>query len=483
MGVIGGYRERALSAVKWSVSGDLAEQSIRLIFGVALARLLPPRDFGLIAMVTAITQIVGALAELGLADAIVQRRELTEAHRSSVFWVLLLAGCVLGAAQVAGATVIASVYGAHELTALAVVLSLLFVLDAIGFVPRAILARRLDFRVVAWLQCGVATLAMASAVILAARGFGVKSLAADLLLTSALESLLLLIASRWRPRLEFHVAALRDLFGFSANRFLARVLGFSAGPMDQLLIGALTGSGALGLYVRAFNLTRLPITNVSRSIVRAMFPSLALIQHDTVRTRDVYLRALPAVALATCPMCLGFLATAEPLVVGVLGPQWRGTVPLLRILSVAGLVQSVSVLATSVYLSQGRTDLQFRLAGLERLSTIAALVIGLQWGTLGAATAYVFAAVLNALPMLYFAGRLIELDQRAVFARVSPVFVAAVVMTAIVVGIDVWVLSRVDLLARLVLEVAVGVFSYWGALRLLRVPAYADVMSVLQRAA
>jgi O-antigen/teichoic acid export membrane protein len=481
--VTGGYRERALSAVKWSVTGDMAEQGIRLTFGVALARLLSPRDFGLIAMLTAVTQIVGAFADLGLGDALVQRRELTEAHRSSVFWVLLLTGGVLSGAQIAGATAIATLYGVKELAQLAVVVSALFVLDAIGSVPRAILARRLAFRIMAWLQCAVAILASACAVMLAWRGFGVKSLAADLLLTSALESLLLFRASGWRPRLELRVAVLRDLLGFSTNRVIARMLALSASPVDRFLIGKFLGSGALGLYVRAYNLARLPVLSVSRAIVRAMFPSLALIQQDAARIREVYLRTTAAVALVTFPMCLGLFAAAEPLIVGVLGSQWRETVPILRILSLAGLVQSITVLASTVYLSQGRADVQLRLAWLERLSTIAAVAVGLRWGVLGTATAYLLATVLNALPTLYFASQLIHLRQRSVFAHLAPVFLASTVMTAIVLGVDAWVALRVDMHDRLALEVAIGVLAYWVALRLSRVRAYRDVIGLLQRAA
>ncbi len=128
--------------------------------------------------------------------------------------------------------------------------------------------------------------------------------------------------------------------------------------MDQLLIGKLLGSDALGLYARGYNLARVPQVFVSRSIVHVMFPSLALIQDDADRVRAVYLRTTGAVALATFPMCMGLFATAEPFVVGVLGSQWRETVPTLQLLSLASLVQSISTLAGALYLSQGRTDLQ-----------------------------------------------------------------------------------------------------------------------------
>lgn len=483
VGVIDGYRERALSAVKWSVSGDIAEQAIRLTFGVALARLLSPRDFGLIAMLTALTQIAGSISDLGLGEALVQRRELIEAHRSSVFWVMLLGGCALTVALILCAPAIATFYGVKELAPLAVVLSVLFVLDAIGAVPRAILARRLDFRITAWLQCAAAILAGACAVTLAWRGFGVMSLAANLLMTAALESLLLFGVSAWRPRFEFRVAALRELFGFGAYRLVARMLNYSASPIDQLLIGKFLGSGALGLYVRAYNLMRLPVLNVSRAIVRVMFPSLALIQHDAARVREVYLRTTAAVALATFPMCLGLFAAAEPLVIGVLGPHWRETVPILRILSLAGLVQSITTLAGTLYLSHGRADLQLRLVGLERLSTIAAIVVGRHWGILGIATAYVLSTVLNALLTLYFAARLIRLPMRAIFAHVSPVFLAGTVMTAIVLGVAASVASGLDMLELLALEVAIGVLTYWVVLRLFRVRAYLDVMRLLRRPA
>lgn len=479
----GGFRERALSAVKWSVSGDIAEQGIRLIFSVALARLLAPRDFGLILMVTAVTQIAGLFTELGLGEALVQRGELTEAHRSSVFWVLLLAATTLTVAQIAGATAIASLYGVHELVPLAQVLSALFILDAIGWVPRALMARQLAFRITARLQCITALLAGGSAVALAWYGFGVMSLVGDLLLTSGLESLLLWRASGWRPRLEVRGAALRDLLGFSVNRLGARLLTVSAAPIDRLLIGKYLGSGPLGLYVRAFNVTRLPVVNISRSIGRAMFPSLALIQHDVRAIGDVYLRTVPAVAVATFPMCLGLFATAEPLIIGVLGVPWHDAVPIVRALSIAALIQSVSLLTSCVYLSCGRADFQLRLAGVERVSAIAAIAIGLRWGLLGAATSYVFAVVLTALPTFYFANRLVDLRQRVMLIRLWPIFVAAAAMTAVVLTVDGYMAARIGMSQRLGLDVSLGILVYYAGLRLLRVPAYADVMSLLQRAA
>ena len=351
LGVIENYRQRVLAAARWSLSGELAVQAIRAAFAVVLARLLTPRDFGLLAMLTIVTQFVAANSDAGFEEALVQKRDLAEAHRSSVFWAMLVSGVALTVGLLLMAPWIAAFYGVEELTPLAQALSVLFLLRTAGTVPRALMARRLDFRVPAALGGVAALVAGTAAVLLAWRGFGVLSLAVQLLVSAAVESLLLFRVCGWRPRLEFRARALRDLLGFSAYRPAARTLGYWARNMDQLLIGKLLGSDALGLYARGYNLARVPQVFVSRSIVHVMFPSLALIQDDADRVRAVYLRTTGAVALATFPMCMGLFATAEPFVVGVLGSQWRETVPTLQLLSLASLVQSISTLAGALYLS------------------------------------------------------------------------------------------------------------------------------------
>jgi PST family polysaccharide transporter len=138
-------------------------------------------------------------------------------------------------------------------------------------------------------------------------------------------------------------------------------------------------------------------------------------------------------------------------------------------------------LAGSLYLAQGRADLQLRVTALQRLLTIGAIALGIQWGVLGVAVARACAAVLNVVPTLYFAGRLVNLRLTAVLAHAAPVFAAGVVMTAIVLGVDRWAAVRLPELERLALDVLTGVLVYWLALRVFRVRAYVDVVDLLRR--
>lgn len=152
----------------------------------------------------------------------------------------------------------------------------------------------------------------------------------------------------------------------------------------------------------------------------------------------------------------------------------------LRILALSVVVQSLTLLANTVCLSQGRADLQLRLTVLQRASTIVAIVPCLRWGVRGVAIAYSLATALSAWPTLSLAGRLVGLRTSAVLARAWPVFVASTAMAATVLAVDAWGAAHLQHLQALVLDVGTGVPAYWLAVWLLRVPAYHDVLGVLR---
>ena len=473
------HRGRTARALGWSVSGQLGVQAIRFAFGVVLARLLSPHEFGLLAMVAVLTQFAITTADLGLEDALVQRRTLDETHRSSIFWVTVAGGALLGLVTVGLAPWVAAFYGVEELRPLTTTLSGLFVVRAIGTVPRALLVRNLDFRRTVEAEGAATVVAGVAAVLLAWRGFGVTSLAVQLLAGAALESVLLLRACGWRPRATLRFAAVAELGGFASNRAATRVLGYWSQHVDELLVGKLLGVGALGLYGRAGGVVRFPVLYVSRATARVMFPALARIHDDPARVRDTYLRATGGVALATVPLCLGLFATAEPLVLGLLGAHWREMIPLVRILAVAAVLQSITTLASSLYLSQGRPDLHLRLNVLQTIVMLAATLVGQRWGVHGVAVAYVCGSLLVAVPTLAVAGRLVGLRLRDVLARTVPVLLAGAAMAGVVLALDAALGARIAPLGALAVEVTAGALVYAATVRSFGMQPYRDVVDVL----
>jgi PST family polysaccharide transporter len=474
-------RERVISALKWNASGEIVFQGIRFVFAIALARLLSPHEIGLMAMLAVVVQFVAGNTDLGFEEALIQHRRVTEMHRSSVFWALLVLGMVLAAIQLAVAPWLARFYGVAELAPLAAALAALYVLRVLGTVPSAMLARQLDFRTILAWRCVAAIAAGTCAVTLAYSGFGALSLVVQLLLATGLESVLLLAASGWRPHRELRLAALRELLGFSAYRPAARVLNYWGQRIDQLLVGKLLGSSALGVYAHAFRLARLPVIGVSRGLADVMFPSLAQIQEERARVRAAYLRATGAAALWSLPVALGLTISAEPLVVGIFGPQWREAAPVLRLLGLGGFFQSLGVIAASLFLAQGRADLVLRLTIVQRLTSLVAVVAGLRWGIIGVAIAQLVSSACNALTVLYFAGRLIDVGVRQTLRPLYRVLLAGLTMAVIVLVVGGWVKHHLPALAVLTVHVAVGVLAYALALWFLGVSLPRELFEVLAR--
>jgi PST family polysaccharide transporter len=212
-----------------------------------------------------------------------------------------------------------------------------------------------------------------------------------------------------------------------------------------------------------------------------LFPSLSEIRGEPARTRSLFLRALDAVALVSFPLNLGLVAVMDLAVPVVLGAAWTPMVPLARIFCAVGLVQSLAVLNGSLYLSQGRTDLQLRWGLLFRSVAIAAIVVGLRWGVLGVACGYALATLATWYPNTRIATGLVGLHVRSIVRRLAPVLACAGGM-----AVAVWALGRAlephaPPALRLAAQLAAGPLLYVGLLTLVRVRAAAEMLAALRR--
>jgi PST family polysaccharide transporter len=193
------------------------------------------------------------------------------------------------------------------------------------------------------------------------------------------------------------------LVGFNLCNFCSR-------NVDYLLIGRFLGTRELGLYTIAYRLMLYPLHNISAVMGRIMFPVLAQVNEDLPRFRRGYLAAIGSIALASFPMMTGLIVTADLLVPVVLGLQWKPVVPLIQILAFVGLIQSIGTTVGSIYQAKDRTDLLLKWGLLSSALTVLSFAIGLNWGTIGVASAYAVVSVALAVPGVLIPFRLIGLE-------------------------------------------------------------------------
>jgi PST family polysaccharide transporter len=378
-----------------------------------------------------------------------------------------------------GAPLVGQFYDEPVLVPLTKVIAVTFLIGSAGIVPRARFTRAVDFRTIAIVETSAAGIGGLSAIGLALWDFGVWALAGKEIIRATVTTILFWAFASWRPSFTIRWAAIRELSSFSLNLIGDRTLNYWSRQVDDLLIGRYIGSNALGSYRMAYDIMLFPLRNVSRVISRVMFPSLSSIQDRPAKVKSVFLKVLRTIALITFPLMLGLIATTRPFVLAVFGPSWSSMIPILRILATVGLIQSLGTFNGNLFMSQGRTDLQFKLGIFVKSFRVLAIVVGLWWGVLGVTLGYALAAWVTAYPMFSYAGGLVDLSVREIVATLSAVFGVAAAMSVLVFGLGLLLPADWSSWMHLACQVPAGIAFYTTTVVLLDLPAYRELQALL----
>lgn len=472
-------RERTIDAVGWTTGAKVAHQVLQFGLAIALTRLLGPEAFGLIGMVLVFSGFAGVFSELGFASALIQRQDLREDHRSTVFWLNLGMAGVIASIMCLAAPLVAAFYREPRLGPLTTWMSLGFLLSAPGLVPGALLQKALRFEVLAKVSIATLVVSGTAAVAVAATGGGAWSLVVERLVSALVGSALLLWLGGWRPRLLWSHQAFRELFAYGAGLTGFKLVNYWARSADKLLIGRLLGSEALGLYSRAYSLMLLPLTQVVSVLAPVMLPALSAIQTDTSRVRWAFLRVVRLLTFVTFPMMLGLAVVAEPFVLGLFGAAWRDVIPVVQILAVVGVTQTLCNPTGWIYTSQGRTDWMFWWGVSGGTFLVLSIVVGISLGTVEAvALAYLVGNLVITVPCLAVPGRLIDMTLHDVWSAIRGNLLCAIVM-----AVAVWAAGRIlppglTPLARLAIQVVTGVAVYAASAHLSRQRALEELKAI-----
>lgn len=472
-------RIQTINAAAWVTGGRAASQVISFSMGIILARLLSPDDFGLIAMAAFFTGIAGLLSDVGFGSALIQKSQVSNVHYSTVFWFNLVVGILLALVFFLSANPIANFYKRPELTNIVEILSFSFILSSLALVPRNRMAKSLQFREISIADFAGTLTGGLTAIFLALNGFGYLSLVVQILVNRSFSLAVIWLTGRWLPSCTFRWSALRGLLSFSSSVFGTQLVSYFGKQADKLFIGRFIGGNALGVYERAYSIMLFPLRNISHVIGSVMFPSLSTIQNDKDRVRRIYLRCTAAIAVITFPMMAGIFVVAEHFVLGVLGPQWSELVPILRVFAICGFFTSIVTVTGSIYLSQGAASRQLLVNLVTKPITVIAIVVGLNWGTLGVATSFTVATAINSLITLSAAGRLIGLGMAELAKELAPALLPTLLMLILLWLVNP-LLTDFSHLAALSIQMSVGAMLYIACAHALGTPAYLDLLKTIK---
>ncbi|NUR76904.1 MAG: lipopolysaccharide biosynthesis protein [Thermoleophilia bacterium] len=460
-GLFGALRGRVLRGLVWKGGSSLARQLMRIGVTVVLARLLSPHDYGVAGMVIVFSTLVEIFGDLALGAALVQRPELSDDDRSTAFWTSVGAGLAFTLLGIALAAPLAGFYGTPAVRPLFMVMSLSFVITAVGSTQAALLMRAMDFRGLELRLTGGAVVGAAAAIVLAWRGAGPWALIAQQVTTASVATLLVWRFSSWRPRLRFSRASLRDLASFSGRVFGTRLLFYTNRNADNVLVGRFVGASALGAYTIAYNIMLLPSNQISAPVQEVLFPTFSRMQDDVPRVARAWLAVNRVVGSISLPALAGMVMVAPEFVAVVLGPKWHPAVRVIQILAWVGMLQSLQGLNSSVLQARNRTRDLLRYGVVVCAASLTAFIVGLHWGLVGVAVAYAVSSTLVEPYYSWLTARALGISAFAFPRALARVVQAVLGMVAMLA------LARVLLAGtglgpapRLLVLVAVGALAY-----------------------
>jgi O-antigen/teichoic acid export membrane protein len=445
-------------------------QGIQFFVVLVLARLLSPAEFGTLGMLSLFIELASSIVDSGFGSALIQRKEITEADKSSVFIFNAAMGAFMMLAICFGAPWIARFYREPILLPLTRLMAVNLFIGSFGVVQVAVLTRSLDFR--AQCKAGIVAVILSgiSAIWMAWKGYGVWSLAAQSVIYTTVSTCLIWALCPWKPRLRFHVESLRSLFGFGSRMLASGLLNTFFDRIQLAVIGKAFSAAALGFYTRAFSTRQFPVNLLSAVITRVTFPVFSQLSHNRDSLRPAFRRALVSFMVLTLPMMFGLAVVAKPLVMVLFGAKWLPCVPYLSVLSIAGALWPLHIMNLEVVMAVGRSDLFLRLEivkkiliGIGVLATFRISVMAMVWAILIVSMACVF---LNS----HYAKVLIGYGTVAQFVDLSP-YVAISVLTSALAWAAGIHFSHLPVL-QLSVSALVGIVAYPVICHILRLESY-----------
>jgi O-antigen/teichoic acid export membrane protein len=405
-----------------------------MVVALVLARLLAPHDWGVAAMVLVISGFVVVFTDSALVSALIQHRDLRDEDSSTVFWTSAVVGLLLMLGGFAAAGPLADFYGEPEVRPLFMALSVSFFVSALKTTQTALFLREMQFRRLELRQMAATVVGAVVGIGIALADYGAWAIVGQFVIEAFAFTLLIWFASPWRPTATFSISSLRNLGGFASNVFGENLLYQAGRNLGPLLIGRFLGAASVGVYALATNVILVPFSRIASPLQQVFFPAFSQLSDDRPRMADVWIRATRMVALVSIPSLVGLAVVAPDFVQVVLGPRWTEATPVIQVLAVVGLIQSIQTLSGEVLLALGRANWLLRFTMLWFVGSVAAFVLGLQWGVLGVAVCYAVATILIEPLRTYLASRALGIPVTRVVRALAGISQAAAVMGLVVMA-------------------------------------------------
>lgn len=471
-------KRKTVKGIVWSTLERFSVAGVNFIFGLILARLLMPTDYGAIAMLSIFMAIAQTFIDSGFSNALIRKPDRTETDNATAFYFNIGVGLAAYFSLYLAAPYIAQFYKTSILIPLTRIMGLNLLLNSLCVVQQALLTARIDFKTQAKISLNAAVVSGLVGIGFAYAGYGVWALAIQSVLASVIRTILLWILAKWRPKAKFSKQSFRNLFGYGSKLLASGLLDTIYNNLYTIVIGKRFSVATLGVYSRADQWANFLAINVTGILQRVTFPILSSIQNEDERLRVNYRKFLRVSGFVIFPLMMGLAAIADPLTRFILTDKWADSIPLLCILCFALMLYPIHAINLNLLQVKGRSDLFLRLEIYKKILGVATLCVTIPMGITAMCVGRVFTSWVALAMNTHYTGKLIHLGFFQQLKDYIPTLLNSFFMGAIVYGMTL-IVSGSGL--QLLTGVIIGASYYILSNYLLKTMEWKELILIIKR--
>lgn len=469
-------KTKAKSGLVWSAVERFGTQGVQFFFGIILARLLSPSDYGIIAMPMVFLAIAQVFIDSGFTPALIRKPDLKEEDLSTAFYFNIGVGCFFYVILFICSPLIANFYETPILSDILKFTALATLLTPLTTVQRAILTKTINFKLQAKVSMLAALTSGTIGIWMAYSGFGIWSLVVQQVGAAFVRVVLFWIMVKWKPSTPWSKDSFNYLWGYGNKMLASGLLDTLYNNVFPLVIGKYYSAQALGNYTRAQHFSQLPSSNLTGILQRVSFPLLSAIQNDDVRLARNYRKILKMSAMLIFPLMLGLSAVADPFVRILLTDKWEGCILILQIMCFQLMLYPIHAINLNLLQVKGRSDLFFRLEIIKKIIGISIMIVtipkGVIWMVCGLLVSSFIALVVNT----YYTGKLINVGYLKQMGDLAPIFGVSFVMWLAIILLNNFIESRYIALS---VDILIGVSLFYIGARIFLKDIVYDIAEIL----
>lgn len=462
-------KKKTIGGFVWRFAERCGAQGVQFVVSLVLARILTPNDYGTVALIMVFINVLGVFINSGMGAALIQKKNADDLDYSSLFYFNMFMCVTLYAIMFFCAPLIAKFYDKPELVALTRVISLTFIVSGVKGIQNAYVSKHLLFKRFFFSTLGGTIVSAVVGILFAYMRYGAWAIVAQSLSNNIIDTLILWITVKWRPKFMFSFKRLKGLFSYGWKLLLSGLLDTGYNQLRSLIIGKVYSSTDLAYYDKANNFPNIIITNVNSSIDSVLLPSMSSVQDSKESVKVMTRRAMKTSTYVMAPLLMGLAACGQSVISILITDKWLPSYPFMVIFCITYMFYPVHTANLNAIKAMGRSDVYLKLEIVKKIVGITAILVTFRISVMAMAYSLLVVSVLSQIINSWPNKKLMNYSYLEQLKDILPGIGLAVFMGGCVYCVNFLHLSN---WLTLIIQVPLGAVIYIGLSALLKLESF-----------